>query len=125
MIQISSAAATEIKRLQSSRGKTNSRFRLRVKTGGCFGLIYDMEIEDAKNSFSPGDRLLEINGVTTVIDSESLTKVQGLKIDYSEDLMGGGFRFDNPNVSSTCSCGQSFTIKQQTSHTENTTHSET
>ncbi len=110
MIQIGPAAIKEIKRLQNSRSSQNSRLRLRVKTGGCFGSIYSIEIEEAI-AIEPGDRLWEINNISVIVDSESYPHLRDLKLDYAEDLMGGGFRFDNPNISSVCSCGQSFKSK--------------
>lgn len=111
MIQISTAAAVEIKRLQKSSSLQNSRFRLKVKTGGCMGSIYSLTIEEV-SEIEPGDRLWEINDIPVIIDSESYPHLRDLKLDYAEDLMGGGFRFDNPNVSSTCSCGQSFRMEK-------------
>ena len=111
MIKISTAAAVEIKRLQKSSSLPNSRFRLKVKTGGCMGSIYTLAIEEVRE-IEPGDRLLEINDISVIIDSESYPDLQDLKLDYAEDLMGGGFRFDNPNVSSACSCGQSFSMEK-------------
>ena len=110
MINLSKAAAREIKRLQSSRSQPNSRFRLGVKTGGCSGLFYTLELENNSN-LSDRDRRDEIEGIDVVVDEQSYPYVRGLKIDYSEDLMGGGFRFENPNSSSHCSCGLSFSVQ--------------
>ncbi|MGF1489366.1 MAG: HesB/IscA family protein [Prochloraceae cyanobacterium] len=111
MITIATAAALEIKRLQKTRSLTSSRFRITIETGGCMGSIYSLEIEEAK-AIKPGDRLFEMNDISLVIDDLSYPHLRDLKLDYAEDLMGGGFRFDNPHVSSVCSCGQSFKIEK-------------
>lgn len=119
MIHISQAAATEIKRVQISRNQPDSLFRLRVKPGGCSGLFYSLELDEpsrASNSLSEssagGDLIYEIQGICVVVDELSSSSVRGLKLDYSEDLMGGGFRFQNPHATYTCSCGLSFAINQ-------------
>ena len=108
-IQISEAAASEIKRLQSSGNKPDSYLRLGIKPGGCSGLLYTLQLETKQEE---GDNLLDHNHIKIIIDSQSYSKLQNLQLDYSEDLMGGGFRFRNPNATSTCSCGQSFNHEQ-------------
>ena len=122
MIQISQAAAREIKRLKQLRQQPDNLFRLSVKAGGCSGLFYDLELdtssfqsqtqvttEDSKTvPHQQQIRSYESNGVTVIVDEQTYPYVQDLKLDYSEDLMGGGFRFQNPNATSTCKCGLSF-----------------
>lgn len=123
MIQISQAAAREIKRLKQiregltpSHQKPDNIFRLSVQEGGCSGLFYNLKLDNVHPQHnSPtetveGDRLWESNGLTVIVDEQTCAYVQGLKLDYSEDLMGGGFRFQNPNAASTCKCGLSFEI---------------
>lgn len=125
MIQISQAAAREIKRLKKIReGLTPPRqqpdnlFRLSVQDGGCSGLFYNLKLDNVRPQQHSqaetldGDRLWESNGLTVIVDEQTCAYVQGLKLDYSEDLMGGGFRFQNPNADSTCKCGLSFEIKK-------------
>jgi iron-sulfur cluster assembly protein len=120
MINLSSAATSEIKRLQSSylRGAFPPEdvtstllqplwFRLAVKDGGCSGLFYDMSFEQNINH---EDTTFEVNGIQVVVDRRTENYVNGLMLDYSEDLVGGGFRFHNPQATSSCSCGNSFTI---------------
>lgn len=107
MIQISEAAAKEIKRLQLSRQLPNSILKLGIKPGGCSGLTYILEL---KPDIEQKAEIIQINSITVKLEPESYKYIKDLKIDYSEDLMGGGFRFQNPNASSTCSCGQSFSI---------------
>ncbi|MGP0128549.1 MAG: HesB/IscA family protein [cyanobacterium endosymbiont of Rhopalodia musculus] len=108
MIQITPAAVKEVQRMQSSRQKVNNYFRLRVKKGGCSGLCYIFELSETRQE---SDYLYQLEGISMLIDQASLPYLKGLRLDYAEDLMGGGFRFSNPQVAATCSCGLSFTIK--------------
>ena len=107
MIQLSPTAAQEILRLQARRNDPTLRFRLKVQTAGCLGLLYGMDFD---RQVRDDDRTYETNGVSIVIDPESLRWVDGLRVDYSEDLMGGGFRFHNPSAAQTCGCGISFSL---------------
>lgn len=111
-IDITQAAAKEIKRIQSSRQKPDSQFRLRVKTGGCSGFLYCLDLDEVSQQ---DDRVCESNGISILIDEASYPLIKGLKLDYSEDLMGGGFRFQNPQASAICGCGQSFQIRSSDS----------
>lgn len=105
MLQLTASAAQEIKRLQHSRHLPHHYFRLSVKAGGCAGWFYHLDfvsdIEDA-------DLEYESQGVTVLVDGDSARFLNGLTVDYAEDLMGGGFRFTNPNTAQTCSCSLSF-----------------
>ncbi|GAB4239401.1 MAG: iron-sulfur cluster assembly accessory protein [Stanieria sp.] len=116
MIFISQTAAKEVKRIQLSRQQPDSQLRLTVKSGGCSGLFYVLDLEPNRQnnleSTSQTDHLYESNGIKIVVDRETFSYVQGLQLDYSEDLMGGCFRFQNPNAVSTCGCGLSFTCKK-------------
>lgn len=105
MIHLSTAAANEIRRLRSKQQNQNLLFRLQVLVGGCSGLFYDTTFDEAVKQ---GDRVYECSGITIVVDPQSLNYINDLKIDYSEDLMGGGFRFYNPNAINSCGCGNSF-----------------
>lgn len=107
MIHLSQSAAAEIRRLQLSRQQPNTFLRLSVKIGGCSGLYYSFELEREPH---PDDLIYEIEGIAILVDESSDLYFKELKLDYSEDLMGGGFRFHNPQASNTCSCGNSFAI---------------
>lgn len=111
MVEISSAAVAEIDRLKGNRQMTDSSLRLRVLPGGCSGLFYKLELENiSENSLNQsGDRIIEAQGIQVIVDSQSWRYVEKLQLDYSEDLMGGGFRFHNPQIKKTCGCGISFT----------------
>ncbi|MCV3216792.1 iron-sulfur cluster assembly accessory protein [Plectonema radiosum NIES-515] len=105
MIELSQAAASEIGRLKSKQLPSNIFVRLAVKAGGCSGWFYDMSFDEAVKH---DDRLIDRHGIQIVIDAASLDYINGLILDYSEDLMGGGFRFHNQSAIATCGCGNSF-----------------
>lgn len=106
-IHLTQTAIEEIRRMQRHRQQPNSFFRLGVKLGGCKGLYYTLALNEAAQ---PGDRCYENQGISILVDEESHLYTNGLQLDYAEDLMGGGFRFDNPNAVQICSCGLSFAI---------------
>ncbi|MFM5892745.1 MAG: HesB/IscA family protein [Dolichospermum sp.] len=106
MIHLSPAAIHEIGRLKAKQ-PSDILFRLHVKSGGCADWFYDLAFDTTVQSH---DQVLELHDIHLVIDSQSLNYINGLSIDYSEDLMGGAFRFHNPQATSTCSCGNSFSI---------------
>jgi iron-sulfur cluster assembly protein len=109
MIHLSQAAASEIGRIKSKQ-QANALFRLAVKPGGCSGFFYDMSFDKA---IKVGDQLFNLDEIQVVIDATSLNYLNGLRVDYSEDLMGGGFRFHNPQAIVTCGCGNSFSTTNQ------------
>ncbi|MFN6564790.1 MAG: HesB/IscA family protein [Nostoc sp. ChiSLP01] len=106
MIHLSQAAASEIVRIKSKQ-QPNVLFRLAVKPGGCSGFVYDMSFDEA---IKVGDRVFDFDEIQVIVDAESLNQLNGLTVDYSEDLMGGGFRFHNPQAIATCTCGNSFSM---------------
>jgi iron-sulfur cluster assembly protein len=108
MIQIALSAAKEIERLKASRQKPDGLLRLRIKSGGCSGLFYDLELESKSSANTNSDLIYESNGIKIIIDPQSAKWSDNLKLDYAEDLMGGGFRFKNPDAVGTCGCGLSF-----------------
>ncbi|RZO24846.1 MAG: iron-sulfur cluster insertion protein ErpA [SAR86 cluster bacterium] len=103
---LSDSAITKISLLKES--KANKFFRVYVTGGGCSGFQYGFKFddfdheEDAKLDFG--------NGVSVVLDHMSYPYILGSKIDYVENLMGSKFIVENPNASSTCGCGASFSI---------------
>jgi iron-sulfur cluster assembly accessory protein len=110
MITLTNAAIARVKNLQIQRS-TASPLSVGIKKGGCSGLSYTMDFSDLLNE---SDREYDCNGVKIVINDEFLPQLQGMELDYSEDLLGGGFRFRNPNAVKSCSCGTSFaTPKEQ------------
>ncbi|HEY9897030.1 MAG TPA: iron-sulfur cluster assembly accessory protein [Candidatus Sericytochromatia bacterium] len=109
MIRLSHAAISEIARLKAKRQKPDLKFRLSVQPSSCLALAYAMTFDTITD---PDDQLYDCSGIQVVVDAKSLTAVNGLTIDYSEDLMGGGFRFHNPNASQSCGCGNSFSLSK-------------
>jgi iron-sulfur cluster assembly accessory protein len=105
MIHLSPAAANEIQRLKASRQQPDSYFRLGVEPGGCSGLYYILDLCAMPLT---GDRVCESQGISIVINEQSVPYLQDLKLDFAEDLMGGSFRFQNPNATATCGCALSF-----------------
>ena len=108
MIHLSPAAVKEIKRLQNNQRSPKALFRLKIQSGGCFDWFYQMGFDQTINA---EDAVYNCGDIQVVVNSRSLNHVDGLTIDYSEDLMGGGFRFINPNASQHCGCGNSFSIR--------------
>ena len=105
MIQLTDVAKEEVKKLIEQQNKPGAFLRVGVKGGGCSGLSYDVKFDDTVNEY---DRVYEINGVKVVCDSKSFIYLDGMAIDYSRELVGGGFKFVNPNATGTCGCGTSF-----------------
>jgi iron-sulfur cluster assembly protein len=112
MIGLSAAAIQEVLRLRRRQPDHDQAFlRLGIQTAGCAGLSYHLEFSTHQRE---DDRFLDCGGIRIVVDAASLPFLRGLRLDYSEDLMGGSFRFDNPNAKQTCSCGHSFAVEGET-----------
>lgn len=105
MIQLSQAAIAEFKRTQSKH--PSALFRLGVAEGGCVEFYYTMAWDKA---IAPNDQIINCQGIQVVIAPQHQPYLNGLTLDYTEDLMGGGFRFYNPNAISCCECGNSFAV---------------
>jgi iron-sulfur cluster assembly accessory protein len=99
------SAVKKLVELKTEEGADNSFLRMGVKPGGCSGFSYEMFFDTDKFD---GDVIEEYDGVNIVVDSQSLEHVKGATLDYKEGLMESGFSIDNPNVSRTCGCGNSF-----------------
>ena len=108
MIHLSKAAANEIRRLQSRRQNLDAQLRLGVQRGGCEDLYYTIDFDEVMKD---GDRIYDCDGISVIVDEKSFKYITGLTLDYSEDLMGGGFRFHNPNAVESCGCGNSFRVE--------------
>ncbi|MDX2240221.1 MAG: iron-sulfur cluster assembly accessory protein [Leptolyngbyaceae cyanobacterium bins.302] len=110
IIQLSQAAIQEIQRLgtKQSRSEASQSFRLSTAAKGCSSRSYVMEFD---NSTQTGDQVVPLSEkLQLVVNARELSYLAELTIDYSEDMMGGGFRFHNPNATQVCSCGNSFMI---------------
>jgi iron-sulfur cluster assembly accessory protein len=108
MINVSETAASKINELLAEENKTGSGLRVFVQGGGCSGFQYGLMIEE--NGQSAGDQVFESNGVRLYVDPISIRYLKGAEVDFVETVTGGGFTIKNPNATSTCGCGQSFTV---------------
>ncbi|MBL9014915.1 MAG: iron-sulfur cluster insertion protein ErpA [Myxococcales bacterium] len=107
MVQITPVAAAKINEIRQAEGiEASMALRLRVVGGGCAGFSYDLYFDEGTEV----DRHCEIAGVKVIVDEMSLMYLVGTEIDYVEGLQGAGFKFNNPNVKSTCGCGSSFSV---------------
>mgnify|MGYP006280599147 CR=1 FL=1 len=103
----SDSAATKVKALIEEEGNADLKLRVFVTGGGCSGLQYGFTFDEAVND---DDTVMEKNGVSLLIDPMSYQYLVGAEIDYSEGLEGAQFVIKNPNASSTCGCGSSFSV---------------
>ncbi len=105
VITLSEAALKEVQRLINVQGITEGGLRVGVKGGGCSGLSYTINFDD---NIGPYDSVCEIEGVKVIVDAKSAIYLQGTQLDFQKDLVGGAFKFVNPNANKTCGCGESF-----------------
>jgi iron-sulfur cluster insertion protein len=99
------SAANKVKELIQEEGNPELKLRVFVTGGGCSGFQYGFTFEETANE---DDTAMEKNGVTLLIDPMSYQYLVGAEIDYSEGLQGSQFVIKNPNATSTCGCGSSF-----------------
>ena len=104
-VSLTSSAATRVAFIAGKHGKP-AVLRLAVDGGGCAGFSYRFALGDLEE----GDAVTVTDGVTLVVDSVSLDLVEGSQVDYVEDLGGASFKVTNPNASSGCGCGSSFSV---------------
>ncbi|HUD26270.1 MAG TPA: iron-sulfur cluster insertion protein ErpA [Burkholderiaceae bacterium] len=104
-LQFSDAAAAKVKQLIDEEGNSALKLRVFVQGGGCSGFQYGFTFDEVVNE---DDTTMERNGVTLLIDSMSYQYLVGAEIDYKEDIEGAQFVIKNPNATTTCGCGSSF-----------------
>jgi iron-sulfur cluster assembly accessory protein len=105
MITITEAAEAKIREFVEAENKPGAAFRLYVEGGGCSGYQYGMGLDEAERE---GDNVIQQNGFSVRIDPMSAPLLNGAVIDYTEGLSGAGFSIHNPNATTTCGCGSSF-----------------
>jgi iron-sulfur cluster assembly accessory protein len=105
MINVSPTAASKITELLAEESKEGSGLRVFVQGGGCSGFQYGLMIED---NGSDADQVFESNGVKLFVDPISIRYLTGAEVDFVDTVTGGGFTIKNPNATSTCGCGSSF-----------------
>jgi iron-sulfur cluster assembly protein len=105
MITLTTTAVGKVKEILDSQEPKPSGLRIAVVGGGCSGFSYSMAFEN-----TPGllDKAYEFDGLKVFIDQASLLYLDGAEVDFVETLEGSGFKFNNPQVKSTCGCGSSF-----------------
>jgi len=106
-VTITDSAARRVAKLIAEDGGTDIMLRVSVSGGGCQGFQYGFTLDDTLNA---DDRVFEKDGVKFVIDEISLGLLDGAAIDFKDELVGAYFAVENPNASSSCGCGVSFSI---------------
>jgi iron-sulfur cluster assembly accessory protein len=106
-LEVTPTAIEKVKEILEQQEPKPMGLRVAVVGGGCSGFSYQMNFE---NDANPVDKVFDFDGVKVVVDQASLMYLKGTVIDYVESLAGSGFKFENPNVKTTCGCGSSFTV---------------
>ena len=102
-----SSKETKVKEIMGMQNPVPTALRVAVVGGGCSGFQYHMAFENQTND---SDEVIDFNGLKVAVDQMSSMYLEGVEIDYIETIEGAGFKFNNPNVKSTCGCGSSFSV---------------
>jgi len=106
-IALTELAAKQVKGIiEENKLPAETKLRVGVRGGGCSGMNYSLDLTEEPAGET--DETVESHGVQIVVDSKSLIYLDGTEIDYKSDMVQSGFTFKNPNASSTCGCGSSF-----------------
>jgi len=106
LVLVTPAAGAKLSAL-AEREQKGDFLRVKITGGGCNGLSYKMKFTDTPKR---GDILVRSAGAMILVDTKSALYLRGTELDYSDKMVGGGFKFSNPNAKSSCSCGESFSI---------------
>ena len=105
-IRVTESAIRQIKVMKTKHGFGDSYgLRIAIKAGGCAGFEYIIELEKGPLDH---DRVYEFDGASIFLDRKSYLFINGIELDFSENLLGGNWVFNNPNATSSCGCGTSF-----------------
>lgn len=104
-ISLTTAAADAVRDLLTKRELEGYGLRVFIKGGGCSGYQYGMALD---NNFRDEDLITDCHGVKVIVDEVSIDYLRGSTVDFVDDLMGSGFKVDNPNAVASCGCGSSF-----------------
>jgi iron-sulfur cluster assembly accessory protein len=104
-VNVTDAAVGKINELIESEGDESLALRMAVRPGGCSGFSYEMYFD---SQVDDGDIVEEFGDVRVIVDPQSADMIRGSTLDYKDGLMGAGFAIDNPNVTRSCGCGNSF-----------------
>ena len=110
-VTLTERAASELKGLIAENNKGGAALRVWVAGGGCSGLQYGMALDDAEPE--EGDVVLSDQDVKIYVDNLSLKYMTGSVVDYVDDVLGGGFKIENPNATKSCGCGSSFSADEE------------
>ncbi len=105
-VTMTNSAADRVRAFLESRGK-GVGLRLGVRPSGCSGMAYVLEFTD---NIEEVDEVFEDHGLKIIIDKKSLLYLNGTELDYTKEGLNEGFKFNNPNISGECGCGESFTV---------------
>ena len=105
LLKVSESASVKVKSLLQRQGRSEGVLRVAVIGGGCSGLQYKLDLQDAPAN---RDILVESGGIRVVVDPKTAIYVTGSQLEYADKLEDGGFKVNNPNAANTCSCGESF-----------------
>ena len=104
-ITLTNNAAKRVNAILSGEKKEGFSLRISVNSGGCSGMSYNLTFDENQKEF---DKVYHSKGVKIICDIKSWFYVKGTEIDFSNDLLSGGFKLNNPNANKTCGCGTSF-----------------
>jgi iron-sulfur cluster assembly accessory protein len=105
VITLTPVAVGKVKEIMAQQNPQPAGLRVAVVGGGCSGFQYHMAFDNTSNGT---DNVIELDGLKVFVDQMSGMYLEGVEIDYIETIEGAGFKFNNPNVKSTCGCGSSF-----------------
>jgi iron-sulfur cluster assembly accessory protein len=106
-VSLTASAVSKVKEIMGQQNPVPAGLRIGVVGGGCSGFSYSMAFENAAGMM---DKTFEMDGLKVFVDATSVMYLNGCMVDYVETLEGAGFKFENPNVKSTCGCGSSFSV---------------
>ncbi len=106
-IVLTSAAVAKVKEIMATQDPVPAGLRIGVAGGGCSGFQYSMSFE---NSAGMMDKIMHFDDLKVFVDATSAMYLSGCTVDYVETLEAAGFKFENPQVKSTCGCGSSFSV---------------
>lgn len=105
MLNLTDSAVSAVRRFIDSTESPVAGLRIKVEGGGCSGFQYGMKLEAEAEA---ADQVLDFSGVKVLVDSASVTLLDGVTVDFIDGLEGSGFKFENPNATNSCGCGKSF-----------------
>jgi len=106
-ITLTPNAIAKVKEIMAQQNPVPAGLRVGVVGGGCSGFSYSMQFDSSAGMM---DKVFDFDGLKVYVDATSVMYLNGCIVDYVETLEGAGFKFDNPNVKSTCGCGSSFSV---------------